>query len=90
MSVVSHLVQNDVDKQDYFVQLPPPHNIIIVGGGMKVINENRAWTVNNDKEDEHIPGIDQYFSKWGKETLVGWDGEDKLVDGCGSWTGSES
>lgn len=56
---------------------------------MKVINENRAMTVNNDKEDEHIPGIAAYFTKWGRETCVGWDGEDKLVEGYGSWTGSE-
>jgi hypothetical protein len=80
---------SQTDKQDYFVQLPPPHNTIMLGGGMKVINKNRAWVVNTGKEDEQIPGIPEYFAKWGKETLVGWDGEDKLVEGYGSWTGSE-
>lgn len=77
---------------NYFLQLPPPHNTLIVGGAKQVLVENPTCYLANDEEDQQIPGVEAYYRAWPKRDLIGWDPERETelqggIQGGGLWTG---
>ncbi|KAK4689637.1 hypothetical protein P7C73_g464, partial [Tremellales sp. Uapishka_1] len=78
---------------NYFLQLDPPHNTIILGGARQAqellpVSE----VVNNDEEHLQFEGCPDYFKRLANRDFIGWDGEEVTElelgdDNGGVWTG---
>ncbi|WVR07877.1 hypothetical protein IAU60_004920 [Kwoniella sp. DSM 27419] len=77
---------------NYHLQLPPPHNTIIIGGAKPLTVHDPAQYVNNDREDEQFKGVPEFYAGWPKRDVLGWKGEDpapfeKETNEGGVWSG---
>ncbi|OCF32124.1 FAD dependent oxidoreductase superfamily protein [Kwoniella heveanensis BCC8398] len=77
---------------NYHLQLPPPHNTIIVGGAKPLTVHDPKQYVNNDREDEQFRGVPDFYAGWPKRDVVGWTGRDpaeleRSVEEGGVWSG---
>ncbi|KAK7409069.1 hypothetical protein QQX98_008773 [Neonectria punicea] len=80
---------------NYHLQLPPPHNTIIVGGARAVLVHSPDKCYLNDEEDKQFDRVPEFFQSWGHSDVVGWPGSNiaqlwKGVDEGGCWTGGQS
>ena len=79
-------------SQNYHLQLPPPYNSIILGGGKALTVKKPDLFVNNDEEHLQIPGIPSFYGKWPAKDVMDWSGNDPAdfevpVEEGGVWTG---
>ncbi|TYJ54196.1 hypothetical protein B9479_005122 [Cryptococcus floricola] len=77
---------------NYRLQLPPPHNTIILGGGKPAIAAHPELSILSDEEDKQFPGIPEYYASWPAATIPGWEDDgpaefEKAVNDGGVWTG---
>lgn len=83
-------------KQNYFLQLPPPYNTIIIGGAKPLTVKDPKSYVNNDREDIQFEGVPEFYQKWPKLDIKGWKGDDEkapleaAVEDGGVWSGGKS
>ncbi|KPM37655.1 hypothetical protein AK830_g8887 [Neonectria ditissima] len=80
---------------NYHLQLPPPHNTIIIGGARAVLVHSPDKCYLNDEEDKQFDGIPEFFQSWAPSNVVGWSGKNpadlwKGVNDGGCWTGVDS
>lgn len=85
----------DASVNNYHLQLPPPYNTIILGGGRQFTVHRPEACFPNDEEDKQISGIADFFQTWPASDVVGWQGATHAelcgdVDEGGCWTGSKS
>ncbi|KXS95921.1 hypothetical protein AC578_5198 [Pseudocercospora eumusae] len=85
----------DASVNNYHLQLPPPYNAIILGGGRQFLCHRPEDSFPNDEEDKQISGIADFFQTWPASDVVGWEGPDpaelcKDVNEGGCWTGIET
>ncbi|CAN8105203.1 unnamed protein product [Discula destructiva] len=60
------------DIYNYHLQLPPPHNAIILGGAKSVLaHYPHDWLKRGD-DDHHLPGVPEYLASWPTHEVVGW------------------
>lgn len=81
-------------QQNYHLQLPPPSNAIILGGGRQYTVHNPEGCFPNDEEDEQFPGIADFFQSWPSADVAGWPASSppelaRDVNDGGCWTGSK-
>lgn len=81
--------------QNYHIQLPPPYNVIILGGARAVLVHNPDECYNRDNDDLQFEGVPEFMRSWPESDVADWDGNrptelarDANDGGC--WTGSES
>lgn len=87
----------DNNTWNYHLQLPSPHNTIILGGAKTVLaHAPRVW-LNHGDDSIHPPGIAHYLATWPENEVVGWPADDNnnnnhtglalpALEG-GAWTG---
>src|SRR5690242_10888830 len=81
--------------QNYHLQLPPPYNTIILGGGKAVVAHDPRSFIHNDSEDKQFDGLPEFYKSWPASDVAKWPGKNpaelsKKLDDGGVWTGSES
>lgn len=77
------------DIWNYHLQLPAPHNHIILGGAKSVLTHYpRTWLKRND-DDLHLPGVPEYMSTWPNEEVVGWPSSSPAGEGEGEKKATE-
>lgn len=85
----------DIGKlQNYHVQLPPPHNVIIIGGARQLLCHYPEISILNDEDDKQAPGVPDFYKTWPAADVVGWPGPKVAelgfdVEKGGSWAGGE-
>lgn len=82
----------DATVNNYHLQLPAPHNAVILGGARQYLVHRPSDCVFRDDDDQHIPGVDEFFRSWPSSDVQAWpesDTQTKLEDQGGSWSGSE-
>ena len=82
-------------RQNYHLQLPRPHNAIILGGGRQFLVHRPDQCFLSARDDEQILGIAQFFESWPASDVVGGSASipAKLAmpeNQGGYWTGGES
>ncbi|RMZ71110.1 fad dependent oxidoreductase superfamily [Pyrenophora seminiperda CCB06] len=87
--------QFDGVVNNYHLQLPPPYNIIIFGGGRQVLCHKPEETTLSDDNDKQIDGYGQFAKTWPASDFVDWPGpavtELGLDDNEGGvWTGVQT
>ncbi|KAK4499239.1 hypothetical protein PRZ48_009752 [Zasmidium cellare] len=85
----------DHTVNNYHLQLPPPYNAIILGGGRQYTVHMPEACFPNDEEDKQFPGIADFFQSWPTSDVAGWPAETRPelardVDEGGCWTGIET
>ncbi|KAF1938601.1 DAO-domain-containing protein [Clathrospora elynae] len=85
----------DKSVNNYHLQIPPPYNTIIIGGARQLLVHRPEDCVLNDKEDEQIAGVPEFFRSWPASDLTAWPESSstelsKEVDQGGCWTGVQS
>ncbi|KAI7202434.1 hypothetical protein KC343_g5132 [Hortaea werneckii] len=85
----------DSTVNNYHLQLPPPHNAIILGGGRQFLVHRPDQCFLSARDDEQILGIAQFFESWPASDVVGGSASipAKLAipeDQGGYWTGVET
>ncbi|KAI5366417.1 Putative FAD dependent oxidoreductase, FAD/NAD(P)-binding domain superfamily [Septoria linicola] len=80
---------------NYHLQLPPPYNTIILGGGRQFLTHSPDACFLNDEEDKQIDGFAEFCQSWPKSDVKGWQGPDPAdlardVNDGGVWTGIET
>jgi hypothetical protein len=78
--------------QNYHIQLPPPYNAIIVGGGKSLLVHDPHSYILNDSEDQQFVGILEYYQSWPMADIIDWPGEipsklSRCVNEGGCWSG---
>lgn len=54
------------------MQLPPPHNTIVLGGAKCVIaHYPREWVKQSD-DSKYLPGVAEYMATWGAAEVADW------------------
>ncbi|KAH8597734.1 FAD dependent oxidoreductase-domain-containing protein [Bisporella sp. PMI_857] len=81
-----HIVNN------YHLQLPPPYNTIILGGGKSLLVHDPRTYILNDSEDKQFDGLPEFYQSWPASDVAQWPGEDpaelgKQLDEGGVWSG---
>lgn len=81
--------------QNYHLQLPPPYNTIIFGGGRQFLVHRPDACFPNDEEDKQVDGFADFCHTWPASDVKGWpDGTraafSKDADLGGVWTGIET
>ncbi|EFX05502.1 FAD dependent oxidoreductase superfamily [Grosmannia clavigera kw1407] len=86
----------DGEVNNYHNQLPPPYNVIVVGGAKAVCaHYPHAW-LRSDDESRQLPGVPSFYKTWPKNDLVDWPALSEETplglpdDQGGVWTGVES
>ncbi|CAK3917417.1 FAD dependent oxidoreductase [Lecanosticta acicola] len=80
---------------NYHLQLPPPHNTIILGGGRQLLVHRPHDCFLNDEEDKQVPGMAEFFRSWPSSDVKGWPNRSPPelaldVNNGGCWTGMET
>ncbi|GIZ43973.1 hypothetical protein CKM354_000718200 [Cercospora kikuchii] len=80
---------------NYFLQLPPPYNTIIFGGGRQFLIHKPEECFLNDEEDKQVDGFDDFVKTWPASDVKDWSGPNPAELGKdagegGVWTGIES
>lgn len=80
--------------QNYHIQLPPPYNVIILGGARAVLVHKPEECFNRDNDDLQFEGVPEFMRSWPESDVADWNGtrpaelaRDANDGGC--WTGSE-
>lgn len=84
----------DFVVQNYHLQLPPPHNTIIIGGAKQVLVHDPDSYVLNEREDQQFEGVPGFYESWPTSDLIDWKGKDpadlaRIVDEGGCWSGGK-
>ncbi|KAK8087519.1 nucleotide-binding domain-containing protein [Apiospora hydei] len=82
----------DSTVNNYHLQLPAPHNAIILGGGRQYLVHRPSDCVLRDDDDQQIPGADEFFRSWPSSDVLAWpesDAQTQLESQGGCWAGSE-
>jgi hypothetical protein len=79
-------------SQNYHIQLPPPYNAIIVGGGKSLLVHDPHSYILNDSEDQQFVGIPEFYQSWPAADIIDWPGEiptklNRCVNEGGCWSG---
>ncbi|GAM34504.1 hypothetical protein TCE0_015f02131 [Talaromyces pinophilus] len=85
----------DQNVYNYHLQLPPPYNTIILGGGMSLLVHDPRSYILNDSEDKQFDGLPEFYQSWPASDLTNWPGKDpaelgKTIDEGGIWSGGAS
>ncbi|RMY23398.1 hypothetical protein D0867_02078 [Hortaea werneckii] len=85
----------DSTVNNYHLQLPPPYNAIILGGGRQFLVHRPDQCFPSARDDEQILGIAEFFESWPASDVVGGSASipPKLAmpeDQGGYWTGVET
>ncbi|KAJ5059252.1 FAD dependent oxidoreductase-domain-containing protein [Bipolaris maydis] len=78
---------------NYHVQLPPPYNVIIIGGARQLLTHYPEISILNDEDDKQAPGVADFYKTWPAADIVDWPGPKIAelgfdVEKGGSWTGA--
>lgn len=79
---------------NYHVQLPPPYNVIIIGGARQLLCHYPEISILNDEDDKQAPGVPDFYKTWPAAEIVDWPGPKVAelgfdVEKGGSWTGGK-
>lgn len=82
-------------RQNYHLQLPPPYNMIILGGARPVTVHKPETCTMNDEENRQIDGVAEYFKSWPGSDVKSWPGSSRAEfgkpdDEGGCWTGGKT
>ncbi|KAF3042582.1 hypothetical protein E8E11_002494 [Didymella keratinophila] len=82
-------------SQNYHLRLPPPYNMIILGGARPVTVHKPETCTMNDDEDQQIEGVTNYFKSWPASDVKDWPGSSRAEfgrpdDEGGCWTGGNT
>ncbi|KAK8036366.1 hypothetical protein PG991_001503 [Apiospora marii] len=83
----------DATVNNYHLQLPAPHNAIILGGARQYLVHRPSDCVLRGDDDQPMPGVDEFFRSWPSSDVQAWpesDAATKLEEQGGSWTGIET
>ncbi|KAF3034413.1 hypothetical protein E8E12_005655 [Didymella heteroderae] len=85
----------DAVCNNYHLQLPPPYNMIILGGARPVTVHKPETCTMNDDEDRQIDGVAEYFKSWPGSDVKDWPGSSRADFGRqdnegGCWTGVQT
>ncbi|OBT79094.1 hypothetical protein VF21_02492 [Pseudogymnoascus sp. 05NY08] len=77
---------------NYHLQLPPPYNTVILGGGKSLLVHDPRSYILNDSEDKQFDGLPEFYQSWPASDVAQWPGEGraelaKVLDKGGVWTG---
>ncbi|EUC40285.1 hypothetical protein COCMIDRAFT_9817 [Bipolaris oryzae ATCC 44560] len=81
------------DGMNYHLQLPPPYNVIIIGGARQLLSHYPEISILNDEDDKQAPGVPDFYKTWPAADVVDWPGPKVAelgfdVEQGGSWTGA--
>ncbi|KAM3420079.1 hypothetical protein BST61_g3384 [Cercospora zeina] len=82
----------DAAVNNYHLQLPPPYNTIVFGGGRQFLVHKPEECLLNDEEDKQVPGFADFVKTWPASDVKDWPGPDPAeldrdADEGGVWTG---
>lgn len=85
----------DSSVNNYHLQLPPPYNTIIFGGGRQFLVHQPEACFLNDEEDQQVEGFADFCQTWPTSDVKGWPSAgpaelSKDVNEGGVWTGIET
>lgn len=75
---------------NYHLQLPAPHNVIIIGGAKPLTVHDPRSFVANDAEDVQFAKVPEFYRSWAPRDVVGFAGEGEFglpADEGGVWSG---
>jgi glycine/D-amino acid oxidase-like deaminating enzyme len=80
--------------QNYHIQLPPPYNVIILGGARAVLVHKPDECYHCDNDDLQFENVPEFMRSWPESDVAGWDGSQpaelaREANDGGCWTGSE-
>ncbi|KAK8043964.1 hypothetical protein PG994_012802 [Apiospora phragmitis] len=82
----------DATVNNYHLQLPAPHNAVILGGGRQYLVHRPLDCVLRGDDDQPIPGVDEFFRSWPSADVLSWpqsDAQTELEGQGGCWVGSD-
>jgi glycine/D-amino acid oxidase-like deaminating enzyme len=89
-----HVLELTLFVQNYHIQLPPPYNVVILGGARAVLVHKPDECYNRDNDDLQFEGVPEFMRSWPESDVLSWDksqpaelARDANDGGC--WTGSE-
>lgn len=76
------------------MQLPPPHNAVVIGGGKPVTAREPTAHILSDDEDKLHEGIPEYYRSWPASGVLGWPEQGKVdftlpLNEGGCWSGGK-
>lgn len=86
----------DAAVNNYHLQLPPPYNSIIFGGGRQFLVHRPDACFPNDDEDQQIEGFADFCRTWPASDVHGWPDDGTRAEFSseahlgGVWTGIET
>lgn len=85
-----------MERQNYHMQLPPPHNVIISGGArLPTAHNPRSHQLVSDAEDKLFEKASEYYQYWASSNIVGWPEESpvqfsRVAEDGGLWSGGKN
>lgn len=82
----------DAVVNNYHLQLPPPYNMILLGGARQYLVHRPTECPLRGDDDKQMDGVAEFFRTWPSSDVVGWptsEEKTELSEDAECWTGSE-